>query len=96
MIVIKRNEKIGRGFGSLLFKRLSSSRITKEGAKNAIKRAANSALAHKVADAVVNGAVNATEKLVEDAVVKSLKRNTSNSDQVEKKKFFAGSGIVLD
>ena len=94
MIVIKRNQKIGRGLGSI-FKRLSS-RITKEGTKNTIKRAANSAIAHKVADAVVNGAVNATEKLVEDAVVKSLKRKSSNTDQVEKKKFLTGSGIILD
>ena len=99
MIVIKRRYIVGRGLGNL-FKRLTS-KISREGTKSTIKRIANSAIAHKVSDAVVNGAISATEKLVEDTIVKQLKRKSpppaADDDDVEKKKKKKiGFGIIFD
>ena len=62
---------------------------TKDGLQKVIKRAANSNAAHKVANAVLNGASNATEILVQDAIT-----NAINPPPPKRKKF--GSGIVLD
>ena len=103
MIVIKRKQRIhhtGHGLGSI-FKRLTS-KFTKEGTKKAIKRVVDSAIAHKVSDAVVKGALGATEKLVEDTLIKQLKRKPQEEEDIadgsskQKKKKKVGFGIIFD
>lgn len=69
---------------------------TKDGLEKVIKRAANSKAAHKVADAVLNGATNATEKLIENVITDAIKRKSDEPTPHRGKKSKTGFGIVLD
>ena len=99
MIVIKSiyNRFSGSGLIGNLFKK-----ITKDRVKDVIKQAASSSIAHKVKNAVVKGAVAATEKVVENAIVDNLKKRPlsppSDSSQLTKRQKIeniinSGSGL---
>ena len=101
-------------FGNLLSKVVSSTiaqkvvnTVTKDGIKSIINKAASSPIAHKFADSALQGATAATQKLVENAIVETLKRparkeeKTKKNDNKKVKIDIAdlvngGSGIVLD
>ena len=70
-----------------------------------LKTIAKSTVAHKFADAVVNGAVSATQKAVEDVLIKKLQKRKAPAPTTIGKKLKAdditnlingGSGIILD
>ena len=94
IIIAPRHPRRGSGiFGDIIKK------VTSTGVKKVIKRAVTSATAHKLAEAVVNGAVSGTEKLVENTIAdlkrkeEPIKKNIKIdiSDLIN-----SGSGIVLD
>ena len=111
MLVIKsryQTRKSGSGVFGRIFKKISE-KITKDGLTKVINKATSSAVAHKVADAVLRGATSATEKVVESAIVDTLKRKQQQPTTEKKKKkegtkkiklditdLVNGSGIVLD
>ena len=124
MIVIKpryprRKYRSGESgiFGNL-FKKVISSAIaekvvnatTKQGLKKIINNAVSSPIAHKFADAAVNGATSATKQAVKKTIIETLKRPRKETAVVENKKVNnikklkldlskivnSGSGIVLD
>ena len=105
MIVITSRHPKRRTSGSGVFSDIIKNIFTSS-SKNVIKKAIHSEVGHKLANAVVNGAVSGTEKLV-DNVVSDLKRKKEKAlnDQPDKKKKKlniydiigkGGSGTVLD
>ena len=101
----------GSGILDAIFKNVINKKVvnaaTKDGLKNIINKAASSTIAHKVADAVVNGATSATQKAVENTVTDLLLKRKApaavNGGRIKKLKVDisnlmnkAGSGIVLD
>jgi hypothetical protein len=100
-------------FGNLLSKVVSSTiaqkvvnTATRDGIKSIINKAVSSPIAHKFADSALQGATSATQKLVENAIVETLKRPRKEEDKKKngnKKSRIditdlvnGGSGIVLD
>ena len=88
MIIIEPRYKRGSGIFGNIF-----GSITKAGVKDEIKKAASTAPAHKIADAIVEGTAAGTKKYLEKKIAGSeppkKKYKSINFSEI-------GSGIVLD